>query len=236
LPFKKQEENYMKRKGKIKYLALYLAILVVLLAVAWQAQAQPVLNPANGHSYLGVETDPKITWFEAEAAAVAMTFGGNSGHLATITSQAENDIIVNLIEDDGTIPEYWLGGVQLPDGAEPDQGWQWVTGEPFLYTNWAGPEPNNSDGDEDHLHMTPGGEWNDIVGTRTDLVTGYVVEFPPLTVAIDITTCPQCGGPLTILAAIEDPAVIGKILSYLGLPTRAPPKAPARLDAFLQTA
>jgi len=30
--------------------------------------------------------------------------------------------------------------------------------------------------------------------------------------------------------------VISKILSHLGLPTRAPPKAPARLDAFLQTA
>ena len=54
--------------------------------------------------------------------------------------------------------------------------------------------------------------------------------------AIDITTCPQCGGPLTILAAIEDPAVIGKILSHLGLPTRAPPQAPARLGEFLQTA
>ncbi len=54
--------------------------------------------------------------------------------------------------------------------------------------------------------------------------------------AIDITTCPQCGGPLTILAAIEDPPVIGKILSHLGLPTRAPPQAPARLDAFFQTA
>ena len=54
--------------------------------------------------------------------------------------------------------------------------------------------------------------------------------------AIDITTCPQCGGPLTILAAIEDPSVIVKILSHLGLPTRAPPKVPARLDAFLQTA
>ena len=54
--------------------------------------------------------------------------------------------------------------------------------------------------------------------------------------AIDSTTCPQCGGPLTILAAIEEPAVIGKILSHLGLPARAPPKAPARLDAFLHTA
>ncbi len=53
---------------------------------------------------------------------------------------------------------------------------------------------------------------------------------------IDLTICPQCGGPLTIIAAIEDPAVIIKILSHLGLPTRAPPKAPARLDAFFQTA
>jgi len=54
--------------------------------------------------------------------------------------------------------------------------------------------------------------------------------------AIDLTTCPQCGGPLTIIAAIEDPPVIAKILTHLGLPTRAPPKAQARLDAFLQTA
>ena len=44
--------------------------------------------------------------------------------------------------------------------------------------------------------------------------------------AIDITTCPQCGGALTLLAAIEDPAVISKILSHLGLPTRAPPHEP----------
>jgi hypothetical protein len=54
--------------------------------------------------------------------------------------------------------------------------------------------------------------------------------------AIDITTCPQCGGPLTLIAAIEEPAVIAKILAHLGVPTRAPPKTPARLDAFMQTA
>ncbi len=44
------------------------------------------------------------------------------------------------------------------------------------------------------------------------------------------------GGPFSILAAIEDPAVIAKILSHLGLPTRPPPRAPARFDAFMQTA
>jgi hypothetical protein len=34
-------------------------------------------------------------------------------------------------------------------------------------------------------------------------------------------------------AAIEDPPVIIKILTHLGLPTRAPPRAPAqRFDLF----
>ena len=53
---------------------------------------------------------------------------------------------------------------------------------------------------------------------------------------IDMAHCPQCGGPLTLIAAIEDPTVIVKIPAHLGLPTRAPPRSPARLDEFLQTA
>ena len=38
---------------------------------------------------------------------------------------------------------------------------------------------------------------------------------------IDIEHCPQCGGDLKIIAAIEEPAVIVKILTHLGLPARA---------------
>jgi Putative transposase len=50
---------------------------------------------------------------------------------------------------------------------------------------------------------------------------------------IDIEHCPNCGSALTIIAAIEDPPVIVRILAHLGLPTRAPPRAPARrLDLF----
>ena len=50
---------------------------------------------------------------------------------------------------------------------------------------------------------------------------------------IDIEHCPHCGGTLKIIAAIEDPAVITKILAHLGLSTRAPPRIPARpLERF----
>ena len=42
-------------------------------------------------------------------------------------------------------------------------------------------------------------------------------------------------GALKIIAAIEDPPVIDKILSHLGLPTRAPPRAPARRVDLFQT-
>jgi hypothetical protein len=42
------------------------------------------------------------------------------------------------------------------------------------------------------------------------------------------------GGSLKI-AAIEDPPVIIKILSHLGLPSRGPPRSPARRVDLFQT-
>jgi hypothetical protein len=48
--------------------------------------------------------------------------------------------------------------------------------------------------------------------------------------------CPQCGGKLKIIAAIEDPALIERILMHLGLPARAPPRTPARLPELIQAA
>ena len=62
---------------------------------------------------------------------------------------------------------------------------------------------------------------------------------------IDIEHWPNCGGTLKIITAasagsgqtgIEDPPVIIKILSHIGLPTRAPPRTPAqRFDLFQTT-
>ena len=55
---------------------------------------------------------------------------------------------------------------------------------------------------------------------------------------IDIETCPACGGALRIIARIEDPAVIDKILTHIGKnasaePARSPPcRAPPQLGLF----
>ena len=53
---------------------------------------------------------------------------------------------------------------------------------------------------------------------------------------IDIEHCPHCGGTMKIIAAILESNVIAKILDYLGLPVRAPPRAPAQIhDLFEPT-
>jgi len=47
---------------------------------------------------------------------------------------------------------------------------------------------------------------------------------------LDVLACPRCGGRMRILAAIDSPEAIQKILSCLGLPARNPPIAPALSD------
>jgi hypothetical protein len=44
---------------------------------------------------------------------------------------------------------------------------------------------------------------------------------------VDVLQCPACRGPMRILAAIHPPEATRAILECLGLPTRAPPLAPA---------
>ncbi len=53
---------------------------------------------------------------------------------------------------------------------------------------------------------------------------------------IDVEHCPQCGGDLKIIAAIEEPAVIVRILTHLGLSARAPLRTLARPLALFRPA
>ena len=96
-----------------------------------------IADGGNGHFYEAVAVPNVITWAEAGEAATAA-----GGYLVTITSQAENDFVFDLIND----PAYWnpsynlrgpcIGGFQPAHSPDPDGNWQWVTGEPFVYSNW----------------------------------------------------------------------------------------------------
>ena len=48
----------------------------------------------------------------------------------------------------------------------------------------------------------------------------------------DVERC-ACGGQLKIRAGIEDPVVIVRILTHLGLPARAPPHFTARAPSLV---
>lgn len=145
----------------------------------------PTLNPANGHYYQLVQTN--LSWVAAKAAAEAMTYLGVQGHLATITSQSENDFVKALVNHN-TLDWVWIGGQQTPTcNPTPAAGWGWVTGEAWGYTNWKGGEPNDDGGCEYHLMIhgassaSQHGYWNDLrpSGHWGTTANPYIVEFTP---------------------------------------------------------
>ena len=45
---------------------------------------------------------------------------------------------------------------------------------------------------------------------------------------LDVVTCPRCGGRLRLIAMIDDPTVVQRVLRHVGLPTQIPDARPAR--------
>ena len=93
----------------------------------------------------------EYNWYEARDYAESLTYEGFSGHLATITSKEEAEIVFSLLDGQ----HYWLGGfhnMDSPDYSEPSGGWEWVTGENFSHEFWAEDEPNEA-GAEDCLEV-----------------------------------------------------------------------------------
>ena len=166
-----------------------------LLAVR-DIEAVPIQWSGNSHLYEVVASSG--SWAMADAGARS-----RGGYLATITSAAENEFVFGLIAR----PEFWdvptgtygpwIGGLQLPGSAEPVGGWQWVSGEPWTYSNWYMGEANNLDGIEDHLHFSQHqAVWNDLpwyVTTPAAYVVEYDLPGTPASVVPEPTT-------LTLLA------------------------------------
>src|SRR5438552_775995 len=159
----------------------------VLLAAVFSslvAQAQPILWSVNGHYYEFVRFDASSlsnSWSDARAAAAVRRLGCLPGHLATITSAAENDFIATHFNTGAEAEGAWLGGVAAGD----DGIWRWDVGPeagtqfafwktptpPYEFANWGGIEPNHAQPNEDYLVFNIGlsfagigtGQWWDAV-------------------------------------------------------------------------
>jgi hypothetical protein len=49
---------------------------------------------------------------------------------------------------------------------------------------------------------------------------------------VDVLACTRCGGRMHVVATIEDPVVIRRILTHLGLPTEGSAPRPPPSDLF----
>jgi hypothetical protein len=137
-----------------------LMVALVMFGGSSSAWATPiewtVASGGNGHfyEYFGEPLSAPNDWADQQAKAVDL-----GGYLVTITSEAENRFISTTlgVGSLGGCTCVWLGGFQnldSPSYSEPSGGWEWVTGEPWSYTNWAAGEPNNSGAGSTENHLT----------------------------------------------------------------------------------
>jgi hypothetical protein len=171
----------MKTNHAKLFTTLTLIALICLSARAQWSRWETSVG-GNGHWYKAVPNTNNVT--SRLAAAIAQAEGG---YLATIASEEENAFVFNLVNSptfftalNGAGP--LLGGRQQEGAPEPVDGWHWLTGEPWLYTNWSPESPNNAGPDgEDSLQFysgspsTPAATWNDLFIDNPNC-GGYVVE------------------------------------------------------------
>ncbi len=175
-----------------------IAGLAIVLSCVNICSGTIVVWPGNNHAYDYVNTNEvPIGWGPAKAAAESATppLGFGSGHLVTISDQAENSFVARTFLQASA----WIGFTdELVEGE-----WRWIDATPGIwqdpdnfvnpvqtaFTNWAAGEPNNQidagkPNGEDYglMYYSPVGEWNDGSGPETidGYLFGYVVEFEPI--------------------------------------------------------
>lgn len=138
------------------------------------AEEEVIEVPVSERRYEIVASD--LSWSEAcEAAAEA------GGHLATITSEEEYDVICALAGESG-LKYLWLGAVLSTDEMTWGEDGCWITGESWSFDVWYPGEPSLADTDgtpESCLclwYAAYGGE--DIGWTFNDQRDNLVEDFP----------------------------------------------------------
>ena len=116
-----------------------------------------------------------IVWGAFSWNAAKNDAESRGGHLATITSEEEfQEICRQIPEFDNESARPWLGGTD-----ENSEGtWQWITGEPWVYTRWSSGNPNNGFGNQDYLWS--GWEskqlWDDYGNSGFIPINSYLLE------------------------------------------------------------
>lgn len=168
--------------AKRTYLAAFCIALTTVSAGA-EVIAGPFTNPTNSHEYYLLAPS---TW--TSAASQALSLGGT---LATVRNQSENDWLISTFATlDSGDRALWIG---LTDATE-EGTFNWMSGEPVTFTNWASGEPSNSGptNNEDYTYiiqpsgvsglplLTPG-SWNDAPDSATGafIIPNGVVEVVP---------------------------------------------------------
>jgi hypothetical protein len=157
-------------------------VFTIVASVAASVEAAPICNVVDGHCY---ENNDSLDFSDTNSWAQARDWAiGEGGHLVTITSAEENAFLVENFGDDVNNGGAFIGLFQTADSANVGAGWQWVTGEPFVFTNWNGGEPNDVDGAENNAenfgHFFPGsgGKWNDLPDPAASALP-FIVEYEP---------------------------------------------------------
>lgn len=120
------------------------------LQVRKPAKSVWVINPANGHAYKKIQC---ASWDDAQQKAIEA-----GAHLVSINDEAEQHWIQIIFR----VHSAWIG---LTD-VEKEGEWQWDSGEPVTYTNWAVrpvfPD-RQPDTEKDYVVLTfKDGEWESI--------------------------------------------------------------------------
>jgi hypothetical protein len=152
-------------------------LFFLLLVGAFQpAKAEPLPLGYNGHYYRLICDLEGLTWYEARDSAAGMTYNGMQGHLATITSEGEEDFLINSFSLNSTErTEIWLGGSD-----ESSEGtWGWITGETWSYSNWDwdDSEPNGGTNENCLEYKAWVPLWND-ENCQSERIC-FLVEFEP---------------------------------------------------------
>ena len=84
----------------MRFLLAAVAVLVGVGQVEGALVQWSVADGGNGHWYeYRFGPDNWISWHQAKVVTESMTLGGVSGHLVTLTSQAESDFVVQVMLD-----------------------------------------------------------------------------------------------------------------------------------------